>query len=245
MADSPAAKWLLYGSDTPIRDFFTNDRNLQVAQNVAVGVAGVATTVVTGGMLLEAAPGIFAGLGVGAAGSAGGVAPLAAGAAGIVAANPQLPEEIEEGIVSTAQSLGPELQTLGPELRNSLSNVELNERFASVVREQNQLLAAHLRTYSQLYLSPGEFDAAVGAPARAYGQILERMVADAVAADPDLALNFEYLSGPNAPDFTGHGPLEGLLFDVTTNLGEASHYLRFYGENLVVHTYTRPGSVGF
>jgi hypothetical protein len=58
MADSPFAKWLLYGNDTPVRDFLTNDSHLQVAQNVAAGVAIGAATVATGGMLLEAAPAI-------------------------------------------------------------------------------------------------------------------------------------------------------------------------------------------
>jgi hypothetical protein len=58
MADSPFTKWLLYGNNTPILDFLTNDSNLQAAQNVALGVAAGAATIATGGMLLEAAPAI-------------------------------------------------------------------------------------------------------------------------------------------------------------------------------------------
>ena len=58
MADSPITKWLLYGNDTPILDFLTNDSNLQVAQNVALGIAVGAATIATGGMLLNAAPAI-------------------------------------------------------------------------------------------------------------------------------------------------------------------------------------------
>ena len=58
MADSPFASWLLYGNDTPILDFLTNDSHLQVAQNVALGVAVTAGTIATGGLLLEAAPAV-------------------------------------------------------------------------------------------------------------------------------------------------------------------------------------------
>ena len=35
--DSPFASWLLYGNNTPFRDFFTNDSHLQVAQYGALG----------------------------------------------------------------------------------------------------------------------------------------------------------------------------------------------------------------
>ena len=58
MADSPFASWLLYGNDTPILDFLTNDSHLKVAQNVALGVAVGAGTIATGGLLLDAAPAI-------------------------------------------------------------------------------------------------------------------------------------------------------------------------------------------
>jgi hypothetical protein len=45
MADSPFASLLLYGKNTPILDFLTNDANLRTAQNVALTVAvGAAAT---------------------------------------------------------------------------------------------------------------------------------------------------------------------------------------------------------
>ena len=105
MADSPFARWLLYGSDTPVRDFLTNDANLLAAQNSALGIATAAAAVATGGMVLEAAPGLLAGLG------SGGSSTALLTAAGAAAASPQAQEELE---------------TLLPELKSSLSQ-ELSE----------------------------------------------------------------------------------------------------------------------
>jgi hypothetical protein len=117
MADSPFASWLLYGNDTPVLDFLTNDSNLQVAQNVAAGVAFGAATIATGGLLLEAAPGIVASTNTFFATAAAGTqslsvaaTPLAAGAAGILSSNPGLGEELEEDLQSTLPALGNELQ---------------------------------------------------------------------------------------------------------------------------------------
>jgi hypothetical protein len=127
MADSPFASWLLYGSDTPIRDFLTNDANLQVAQNVAGGVALGAATIATGGMLLEAAPGI---LGTGAIGgssifgagtaSASSLVTIGTGAAGVLVTHPELPGELEEGVEGTLPAIENTLQSLGPALENTL-----------------------------------------------------------------------------------------------------------------------------
>ncbi|MGB8420715.1 hypothetical protein [Paraburkholderia sp.] len=111
MADSPIAKWLLYGRNTPILDIFTNDANLRMAQNTALGISGAAAVIATGGLAIEAAPGVLGGLGASTAGSASvtGLAPIAAAAAGVVAVNPQLPEEVEEGLEGTLPALGPGL----------------------------------------------------------------------------------------------------------------------------------------
>ena len=122
---------------------------------------------------------------------------------------------------------------------------QLNSEFAAVVKSQNEKLAANMPELMDLHLSAGEYNAAMQAPARAYGTVLERMTEDAIRNSPGLAPYFDYLSGANNPDWIGRGPLQGLMFDVTTKLGEAAHYLRPYGENLVVHAYTRPLSVGF
>jgi hypothetical protein len=126
--------------------------------------------------------------------------------------------------------------------------VELNEKLAEIVQQQNQRLAGDLgNQMATPRLSPGEYEAAMGAPARAYGTALERMVEAAIRSQPSLAPYLKYVSQPGRenPDWVGQGPLEGLMFDLTTEAGAAKHYLRSYGENLVVHTYTRPFGVGF
>jgi hypothetical protein len=78
MADSPVAKWLLYQKDSPVLDFLTNDSNLKAAQNFFMGVAIVAGSIATGGMVAEYAVatwGVSAGtaslIGGGAAGAYG------------------------------------------------------------------------------------------------------------------------------------------------------------------------------
>jgi hypothetical protein len=54
MADSPVANWLLYGSDTPVRDFLTNDAVLQDAQYFFTGVAAGALAVAAAAAAAEA-----------------------------------------------------------------------------------------------------------------------------------------------------------------------------------------------
>lgn len=113
-ADSPFVSWLLYGKDTPFRDFLTNDANLQVVQNIAYGVAVGASAIATGGLILDAAPGIFGtgigtlGIGTASTGTIGTVT-AAAPAALVIATNPGVQEELQE------------LETLAPQLENTLA----------------------------------------------------------------------------------------------------------------------------
>jgi len=122
------------------------------------------------------------------------------------------------------------------------SIVELNEGFASHVREQNLRLADDLTLIEQY--APDRMNFALSYPEKrapvAAGTALERMVAESVGADPMLAPYFEYLSGANKPDWIGRGPLQGLFFDLTTPGAVGRHFSRSYGENLVVHTYVMP-----
>jgi hypothetical protein len=117
MADSPLAKWLLYGSDTPVRDFLTNDSNLRTAQNVALGVSAGALAIAGGAALYGVASGVIA---TGSLVSA--AAPLATAGAGIAAADPNLPEELEEGVEGALPAVESELGTLADELESSLSS---------------------------------------------------------------------------------------------------------------------------
>lgn len=81
MADSPIAKWLLYGTDTPLRDWLTNDSNLHAIQLGAGGVAVGALTVATGGAAGGLAAGALGNLGIGL--SAAETAIISGAAAGV------------------------------------------------------------------------------------------------------------------------------------------------------------------
>jgi hypothetical protein len=122
MADSPLAKWLLYGSDTPVRDFLTSDSNLRTAQNVALGVSAGALAVAGGAALYGVASGVIATAGstAGAGSLISTAAPLATAGAGIAAANPNLTEELEEGVEGALPAVESELGTLADELESSL-----------------------------------------------------------------------------------------------------------------------------
>jgi len=124
MAGSPFAKWLLYGNNTPFRDFLTNDTHLRTVQNVALGVSVTAATIATGGMLLEAAPGVLTTLGAGAQSGSllTAAAPLASAGAGIIASNPNLPEEVEE-LEGALPTLASEFGTFAPEVEENLPAV--------------------------------------------------------------------------------------------------------------------------
>jgi hypothetical protein len=103
--DRPLAQWLLYGEHTPIRDFYTNDLNLRVAEYTYGAVAFGAFVIATGGFILEPAP-IF-GIGVGTFGTS---ATAAVPAATAIATNPTVQQELQQ------------LETLAPELENTLQS---------------------------------------------------------------------------------------------------------------------------
>jgi hypothetical protein len=248
MADSPFAKWLLYGNDTPILDFLTDDRHLQTAQNVAAGVAIGAGTIATGGMLLEVAPGALAAAGA-AAESATASATVAAqtiaanpllasaaggGALGAIAKSP----ELEEELVETAETLGPELEEALP------SNAErAATTFQDIVRQADRFLRSNTDLVMELGgsskgapISENQLGAAIGqyaqgnpAFARALtGNALEA-VTNAIIEDlPPGTGSFMQVSGPGKIDFIGTGDFAGYTFELTTEAGVAGHALRAY-----------------
>jgi hypothetical protein len=305
MADRPFARALLKSDVpyvTPALDFLTNDRHLETAQHVSLGVGLAAGVIATGGLLADgaAADGLLAGLRAQgqwmaklAADTSGAVkvtrltttiAAASVAAGPVIAAGgnmlQQHPEFVNEttALVESAPALAPELGEalapaaerlgqLAPQITNAIPEIEvfgqatehaaeatsevgpsipeLTEGFAATVREQNARLTADIGANAIKYLSKAQLDAAYQAPARTYGIILEKMVAEAIAKNPNLAPYFQYVAGPNSPDWRGLSKLEGLYYELTTTAGAASHFLRFYGENLVMHTYDRPPSVGF
>jgi hypothetical protein len=124
--------------------------------------------------------------------------------------------------------------------------VELNALFASKLEENFTRLSENSTLSIQGWLKPREYQLALRAargetnpslPRAMFGTALERMQARSLQIDPRTAPFFQYLAGKNNPDFVGRGLLQGLFFDVTTEARAAKHYLRPYGENLVVHSY--------
>jgi RHS repeat-associated protein len=116
MADSPIAKFLLYGSNTPILDFLTNDRNLQIAQNAATVVAFAAGVIGTGSLGLEAVTSILE-MAASSISSITGTT-IATAAAGIVSTHPELPDEATEEVEGGAAALGPQLNSALQSIEN-------------------------------------------------------------------------------------------------------------------------------
>jgi len=81
-----------------------------------------------------------------------------------------------------------------------------------------------------------------------YGQAMERLVGRSIRSSPLLSRLFEHIgnragvavAGRGRPDWMGRGLMQGTLVDLTTVAGRASHYARYYGEKMLVLTYTRP-----
>lgn len=93
---------------------------------------------------------------------------------------------------------------------------------ANTVLTQPELIAAQTRPF----LNP-----------MAYGNAVERLVAQDVSTSPQLNSLFTHVGGPNNPDFVGFG----LNFDITTPGQVAAHLARpGYGQGLNVITYQRP-----
>lgn len=247
MADSPVARWLLYGGNTPVRDFLTNDAHLQAAQNVAAGVSVTAATIATGGMLLEAAPGALATFGAGA--GSGSIAttavPLATAGAGILAANPNLPEEVEEGLESALPAVGPELGTFAEDLEESLPSTaeRAATQFQDIVGKAQNLLRANPDLVTELggssrgaAVSANQLGAAIGqysqgnpAFARALaGNAMEAIVNAIIEDLPPGDGSFLQVSGPGRIDFIGTGAFQGYTFELTTEAGVAGHAVRAY-----------------
>jgi hypothetical protein len=240
LADSPVARWLLAGSgDTPIRDFFTNDSHLKIAQYGALGVAGIAATIATGGAILEAAPGLFGGgAGIASSTTAATVAPLATGAAGVVAADPQLPDEVEEAVANTLPTFADEIEETVPSIAEQAAT-----KFQDIVRQAERFLRANPDLIMDLGgsskgapISPNQLGAAIGqyaqgnpAFARALsGNALEAIVNAIIEDLPPGAGSFMQVSGPNRIDFIGTGAFEGYTFELTTEAGVAGHAARIY-----------------
>ncbi|MET9385993.1 SpvB/TcaC N-terminal domain-containing protein [Streptomyces sp. NPDC002928] len=80
-----------------------------------------------------------------------------------------------------------------------------------------------------------------------FGQAMERAVERAVRSNPLLSKFLVHIGnkagvavrGPGRPDWMGRGILQGILVDLTTVAGAAKHYARYYGEKMLVLTYTR------
>lgn len=247
MADSPVAKWLLYGNDTPVRDFLTNDNNLRTAQNVALGVSVGALAVAGGVALAPTAAGAFgtAGTTAGAGSLASTAAPLATVGSGIVAANPNLPEELGEGLEGALPAAESELGTLARELEESLPSTaeQAATQFQDIVGKAQNFLRANPDLVMELGgssrgapISANQLGAAIGQYsqgnpgfARALGGNAMEAIANAIIEDlPPGDGSFLQVSGPGRIDFIGTGAFQGYTFELTTEAGVAGHAVRAY-----------------
>jgi hypothetical protein len=75
-----------------------------------------------------------------------------------------------------------------------------------------------------------------------WGKAVERLTARDIAANPFSDSIFQYIGGPNEPDFVGRGGTfaENQMFDITTVQNEAAHYSRWYGQDVYYIHYWRP-----
>jgi hypothetical protein len=140
-------KWLLWGNDTPVRDFLTNDANLRAAQIGAGAVAVGAATVATGGAAAGLSTSLLAGGALssgqvavmsGVAGSVAGGATLSAGVAGLAAQAgapitlaDQARAAFDPQAVLTDAALGAEFELLSqaaPEIARVLSRLIADKR---------------------------------------------------------------------------------------------------------------------
>ena len=217
MADSPFAKWLLYGNDTPVRDFITNDNNLRVAQNVALGVSVGALAVAGGVALAPTVAGAFgtAGTTAGAGSLVSTAAPLATAGAGIVAANPNLPEELGEGLEGALPAAESELATLAGELESSLpsagAGVGPSTEAPALFQARDQAAATARQIVQQElnsgWISPGRVQARFGtwldalAKSNVRQAVAEGQLPSTFVTSPTVSLSRGYLGAwIKAPD---------------------------------------------
>ncbi len=258
MADSPFASWLLYRGSTPILDALTNDSNLRAAQNASLALATSAATVATAGAILEAAPGIAAGVQSFFATAATGVQslsmsalPLGAGAIGMIATNPALQQEIGDeletlpALSNEVGALATEVEALAPESEENLASTgeQALTKFQDIVRQAQAFLNANKDLIMKLGgssrgapISPHQLSGAIGQYAngnpgfaRALGGNAMEALVNAIVEDlPQGEGSFLQISGPNRIDFIGTGAFEGYAFELTTEAGVIGHAVRAY-----------------
>src|SRR5262249_13691812 len=116
------------------------------------------------------------------------------------------------------------------EAQTSHLRVSTIEQVRKIVQEVNHRMAESLRRPDFTLIrdkAPGLFNAALersttnlGLAVRllklAYGIVVEKFVAEAVARDPFLGEVFDYVAGPNRADFYGKDFMRGLNLDITT-----------------------------
>ncbi len=94
------------------------------------------------------------------------------------------------------------------------------------------------------FLSPAEYAQfqTSGGYALNYGKAIERLTASDVANNPLSNSLFDYVGGPNEPDFVGRANTvaDPFQFDVTTPSSVPAHFTRPYGPDTYMITYQRP-----
>jgi RHS repeat-associated protein len=145
-----------------------------------------------------------------------------------------------EGAAQVPASGSTQLRILNPHFTPDPTKVLQN-----ITTTHADVLAAN-PALAQTVLSPAEYAAGQTSTRVAvlnYGKAAERLPAQEIAQTPLHRQLFDYVGGPNQPDFTGvpGGPAAGMNFDITTPGQIAAHLARpGYGPGLNVVTYQRP-----
>jgi RHS repeat-associated protein len=131
---------------------------------------------------------------------------------------------------------------------------DLDKAIVEIVKQQNDILSSAIQRHDWSLIAaytpkrmeaimrifPNHPELAYKLFQLAYGKVLELMVDDALRIDDRTSGYFEHRGGANEADWWGHGPIEGLAYDLTTPGAEEKHYDRRYGENLRVIKYKPP-----
>lgn len=75
-----------------------------------------------------------------------------------------------------------------------------------------------------------------------WGKAVERLTAQGLNESPASGGMFQYIAGPNEPDFVGaRGAFsQDFMFDITTPQHMADHFPRWYGRGVYYMTYQGP-----
>ncbi|MFI1159285.1 SpvB/TcaC N-terminal domain-containing protein [Streptomyces sioyaensis] len=160
-------------------------------------------------------------------------------------------------VAQTASHSGPAAAKATTEAAESALRVRIVDTLERTVARQvntlkNAIAHRDIAYLQRLGLSPKQIhillNKAASKPFSAmFGQALERAVERGIRSNPLLSKFFTHIGnkagvavkGPGRPDWMGRGIMQGIIVDLTTAAQAMKHYGRYYGEKMLVLTYTR------